>query len=54
MVIDVQNGKYSSASELSKAKTSAMRAALHISPAYAVCGLTEINHPTKHAREKNK
>ena len=33
---------------------SALRAALHISPAHADCGLTEIYHPTKHAREKNK
>jgi len=51
-MIDVQNGKYSFASELSKAKTSALGAALHISPAYAICGLSEINHHIKHTREK--
>ncbi len=50
-MIDVQNGKYSSASELSKAVTSAQRAALHNSTAYAVSGLTEINHRTIHARK---
>ena len=51
-MIDVQNGKYSSAFELSKAKTSALWAALHISPAYAVCSLSEINYHIKHTREK--
>lgn len=51
-MIDVQNGKYSFASVMSKAKTSALRAALHISPAYADCGLTGINHPTKHAMKR--
>ena len=34
-MIDVQTGKSSSASELSKAKVSTHRAALHISTAYA-------------------
>lgn len=51
-MIDVQNGKYSFASELSKAKASAPWAALHISSAHAICGLSEINHHMKHTREK--
>ena len=51
-MIDVQNGKYSFASELSKAKASAPWAALHISSAYAICGLSEINRHMKHTREK--
>lgn len=34
-MIDVQTGKYSSASKLSKTKASAYRAALYISTAYA-------------------
>lgn len=51
-MIDVQNGKYSFASELSKAKASAPWAALYISSAHAICGLSEINHHMKHTREK--
>lgn len=44
-MIDVQNGKYSFASELSKAKASAPWAALHISSAHAICGLSENQSP---------
>ena len=50
-MIDVQIGKDSSAYELCKAKTSALRAALHTSPAYAQWGLSEINHEDKHTME---
>ena len=48
-MIDVQNGKSSSASELCKAVTSALRAALHNSEACAVGCLSEINRQIKHA-----
>jgi len=54
MMIDVLNGKSSSASKICKAKTSALRAALHISPAYAICGLSEINQRLQHAERKRK
>jgi len=54
MMVDVLNGKYSSASEICKAKASALRAALRISPAYARNGLTEINQQLQHAARKHK
>ena len=53
-MIDVQKGKYSSASEICKTKTSASQAVLHISPAYALGGLSEINKQLQHAAEKLK
>jgi hypothetical protein len=46
--------EYSSAYDICKAKASALRAALHISPAYAQCGLSEINQQLQHAAEKLK
>ena len=42
-MIDAQIGKSSSAYELCKTRTSALRAVLHTTPAYAYGGLSEIN-----------
>lgn len=54
MIIDVLIGKSSFASEICTAETSALQAALHISPAYALGGLSENNHQLQHATEKLK
>ncbi len=51
---DVQKGKYSSAYEICKAKTSGLRPALHTSPAHAVSGLSEINLELQHMSRKLK
>jgi len=53
-MIDVQKGKYSSAYELCKAKTSGLRPALHTSPAHAGSGLSEINQEPQHMARKFK
>lgn len=53
-MIDVQKGKYSSAYELCKSKTSGLRPALHTSPAYAGSGLSEINDEPQHMARKLK
>ena len=54
MIIDVLIGKSSFASEICTAETSALQAALHISPAYALGGLSENNHQLQYATEKLK
>jgi hypothetical protein len=54
MMTDVLICEYSFAYDICKAKASALRAALHISPAYAQCGLSEINQQLQHAAEKLK
>ena len=54
MMIDVLICEDSFASDICKAKTSALRAALHISPSHARGGLSEINQQLQHAAEKQK
>lgn len=53
-MIDVQICKSSSAYELCKAKTSALRVALHTTPAHAYGGLSEINQKLQLNTGKNK
>ena len=53
-MIEVLICEDSFASDIRKAKTSAFRAALHISPAHAHCGLSEINQQLQHAVGKLK
>lgn len=54
MMIDVLICEDSFASDICKAKTSALRAALHISPSHARGGISEINQELQHVAEELK